>query len=352
MSPPLDSLVFRVGVGSALILAALATACRERIAHAEVKPARERSTVWSSAADCLALLSRGDRLPRRPGDARIGSWNVKWFPDGDGPGQPTDLAWLACGIAYLGPDVLAVQEFKRTERARLAAEELCARLGTLTGDEWRYRLDDCPSRGAQHVGFVWNASRAEVSAFRMLASLNPHAGACDGQLRPGLAGYFRFRGGLDAQVVSLHFKSKTDERSFGLRRRSWQGLRVATAELLRGNADTDWIFAGDYNSMGCERCAAPVSAEDERGQLGRALIAARLQLLPANAAFTEYSRGRALLDHFAVSTATRELPPAAMVRVEGYCAEPARPRRRPHPAREQLSDHCPILLDLRDRDLD
>ena len=73
-------------------------------------------------------------------------------------------------------------------------------------------------------------------------------------------------------------------------------------------------------------------------------------------ACSEYYRGEGgLLDHFAVTRGMREVGPEARAHVEGYCAEVAcarLPERHMPRAYEELSDHCPIVLEIADRDLD
>ncbi len=58
------------------------------------------------------------------------------------------------------------------------------------------------------------------------------------------------------------------------------------------------------------------------------------------------------LDHLVASTGMREI--AATARVTGYCAlAGCAPITGAMPAAAQrLSDHCPVVVDLQDRDLD
>ncbi|MEO1173131.1 MAG: hypothetical protein AAFX94_13935, partial [Myxococcota bacterium] len=79
-------------------------------------PFVKMSPVWSDAQRCQELVSTGRVDRRADGTFRIAVWNVRWFPDGsiDGVSRAggTDLDWLACGMAWLNADVIAVQEFK------------------------------------------------------------------------------------------------------------------------------------------------------------------------------------------------------------------------------------------------
>src|SRR5262245_58720789 len=59
---------------------------------------------WTSREACEKLVARGVRAHRAAGRARLGTWNIRWFPDGK-PGKRvqsagTDLAWLGCAIAW------------------------------------------------------------------------------------------------------------------------------------------------------------------------------------------------------------------------------------------------------------
>lgn len=320
-------------------------------------------SVWSSRRACEALLAARPPAPRS-GSARLGTWNVRWFPDGR-PGKRapsgggTDVAWLACAIAWLDVDALAVQELKAHPRARARTDELLAALDRHTGGRWRITVDDCRGGDAsQHVGILWNERRVRASEPITLASLNPHREPCKDQLRPGLARRLVFPGGLDLYFVSVHFKSGSERRSLDLRRRSFEGLPAAVAELRAAAPEDDVIVAGDFNTMGCRRCSPAIPAAEELASASRLLAGLQpsFRRVDADATCTErYRDGVGLLDHFVVSSATRELAANARAHVSGYCAD-ARCRfqrgRSDPPAYQMLSDHCPVVLELSDRDLD
>jgi len=322
----------------------------------------DRRSVWASDKACEAALAAGRYAPRAAGRARVGTWNLRWFPDGHPGTHPhgagTDLAWLSCGIAWLDVDVLAVQEIKRYPAARARMSELLTRLDRLTHGRWRARFDDCPDEAAQHVGLLYNEARVSGSDFHTFAALNPYGEACKDLIRPGLGGYFRFKGGLDLHLVAVHLKSGDDRRSIELRRRSIAGIATAYREAQGEQADCDVLLAGDFNTMGCPHCSPPVGALDETKQLGRAAVA----LSPAFTAVgtdggcSEYYRGHGgLLDHFLATRSLGEIPADARAVVSGYCAAAScgrLPAKSMPAAYARLSDHCPVLLDLADRDAD
>lgn len=283
------------------------------------------------------------------------SWNLRWFPDGEpreGAGV-TDLGWLACTLAWLDADVIAVQEVKQTPAAAQALRDVLADVDRLSGGRYVARLDDCGRRVTQHVGLLWNEARVAATDVETVAALNPKGSACRDQLRPGLAARLRLPGGLDLTAVSAHFKSKTDARSFGLRAQSFAALPAALSDLARRSGDTDLLLLGDLNTMGCKTCTPRVSALEEQASVRRRLAGEGLSLVPADARGTELYAGRGtLLDHAVATTSMREMPAGARVHVSGFCGGDAGKRREGEPARRALSDHCPIVLDLHDRDLD
>lgn len=288
--------------------------------------------------------------------ARFASWNLHWFPDGQ-PGERehgSDLGWLACTLAWLDADAIAVQEVKAGPSAQQALESLLELLNRATGGRYVARLDDCGARVQQHVGLLWDDARVQLRASYTAGELNPAGGACEQQLRPGLAAELRLRGGLDLTLVSAHFKSRDDERAFALRRRSFDALPGLLAAARARTHDDDFLLLGDLNTMGCAECTPVVTPQGEIEGVERRLAGSALRLVPADAAASElYPGGAALLDHAVASARMRELAPNARSRVQGACAEASPPARRAAKhLRRALSDHCPIVLDLSDRDLD
>jgi len=312
---------------------------------------------FASAESCEALVGAGQRLPRAIGTARFASWNLHWFPDGE-PGQRAsgvDLRWLACAMTWLDADVLAVQEVKQTPEAAAALASLLDELNRRSGARYVARLDDCGRRVPQHVGLLWNEARVTASDVQTVAALNPHGSACESQLRPGLAARLRLPGGLDLSVVSAHFKSMTDRRAFGLRRASFNAVPGVLRDLTRAAHDDDFLLLGDLNTMGCDDCAPVVSPRDEVVAFETLLRGAGLRLVAADAAGSELHDGQlTLLDHALAAAAMRELLPGTHSHLAGACAAGAAPlsHRAAKKLSRSLSDHCPLVLDLTDRDLD
>jgi hypothetical protein len=82
-------------------------------------------------------------------------------------------------------------------------------------------------------------------------------------------------------------------------------------------------------------------------------LAPGFRRLPMTPNCTEYFEGKGgALDHLVASTDMQEI--AATARVTGYCAlADCAPITGAMPAAAQrLSDHCPVVVDIQDRDLD
>lgn len=296
------------------------------------------------------------------GVARIATWNIRWFPDGTyedatDAHHATDVAWVAREIRDLAAPVVAVQEFKRHERARAASDRLLQALDLATGGRWKLVLDDCPHDGQPHLGFLFDTTRVEASDVRTIDVLNPHAERCDGAQHPGLSARFVFPGGLDLDLVNVHLAAGETADDLALRRETYEALAGAY-QVAAQRGEHDVVFLGDFNTNGCPDCDASLTSNDEIDELARTLDGIRpaLALLPADATCSEYFEGVPyLLDHVAAPTAMAEAE-GATADVRGYCVELGCMRQADDeslpPAAHRLSDHCPIVVSLRDVDAD
>ena len=340
---------------------------RRYVAGAPAAPAAPAAALdgdspWASQAACERALTAGRKLERPDGVVRLGTWNVRWFPDGKPgkghAGQGTNLPWLACIIAWSNVDALAVQEFKTNPRARAAVDELRRLLDGHTAGQWAAAFDDCPNLDAQHVGLVYDSKRATAKGATTVGVINPHGEACKDSLRPGFSMHLTFPKGLDFHFVSVHTKSGSDRRSIGLREKTLAALADAHRVLMGVEHESDVLLAGDFNTMGCKDCSPAIPAADELAATDRALgaLSTRYRRVPSSAQCSEYYKGHGtLLDHFVASASFAELGPDAQTRVSGLCGDAAcaaAPTGGPRAAERELSDHCPLFLDIPDRDLD
>lgn len=334
---------------------------RRKRVHTVTSAGSDAMSAFRSPEDCLRLVERGERAPRTAGAARIGAWNIHWFPDGV-PGTPSDsastadLEWMACALAWMDVDAVALSEVKAKPSANSALAQVTSRLGELTGNQYTVRRDDCPDESGQHV--AWLVSDAVQAAdYQTHGSLNPNGEACAGQLRPGLGVRLRFRGGLDLHAIAIHFKSGTTARDIGLRQVSFDALEGVIANVAKTSGDSDVLIAGDFNTMGCRECIDVNRSGAESSWLDTRLKAFRPEVrrVPNDlGCSTYYQRQPSLLDHFIVSSSMQEAAIAEKAAVMGYCRDlgcDAYSGKGPLAA-SRLSDHCPIVLELRDQDWD
>ena len=296
------------------------------------------------------------RRAQADSEVRAGTLNIRWFPDGDaeGPGaHTTDVDSLAIHIASLDVDVLAVQELLLHERGERAMARLRERLDSITHGQWEVLLDECPrDEGRQHVGILYNATKAELLGTTQVDALsgNERGSGCDGHMRPGLAAALRFRTGVDAWFVSVHFDSGRDDRAFERRGRAFESF-PALYDSLRGVYDDhDIVVLGDMNTMGSDR---GVSNQDELRGVEAMLDRARYRRLWLEPGCTEISGGRAsMLDHVVVSGAMSEVAPSMRARVGGPCGETRCRVEREDPWLAHISDHCPVTFAISANDDD
>ena len=320
-----------------------ASSARRGASATKVAPPEISDSPWSSKQACLRW-AKEPRISRT--NARIGTFNVEWFPDGK-PGKRarleggTDLEWLACAIASLEVDAVAVQEFKTLPRARESVRTMLAHLDGFTSGKWQAAFDDCPSGAVQHVGVLYDSLRVTASPARTIAELNPHGAACKDSLRPGLGLTLSWPGQPEVQLVSVHFKSGPEARAIELRSRSFATM----ASLFPWSAG-HVVVAGDLNTMGCPSCTLPSDAAAERGERAQVLAQQGLSLVPLGAGCSLYYQGEGhLLDGFVLSPSLK----GATTQLAGLCAEQAcQPTLQVEKsaANHELSDHCPLVLQL------
>jgi endonuclease/exonuclease/phosphatase family metal-dependent hydrolase len=319
--------------------------------------------VWTSPEGCQQVVASGGRMaPADPATLRVGTWNIRWFPRGCPsneacPEQATDVPWLACTIAWMNVDVLALQEILATPDAEFSLNSLRTELDRLTGGSWQVDLQACGGASAQHVGFLWKGARVALLQLTDAWELNgaatgPSANACAGNLRPGRYAFAKTPIGVDVHLLAVHFDSGRTSRDYGHRRQAAQRLgQIAIGNTPILQLDRDVLVLGDYNTMG-RQDTPPVSAQEELTVFDGEL-APGFHRLPMTPACTEYFEGKAgTLDHLVASTGMREV--AATARVTGYCAVAGcadLPGALPAAA-ARLSDHCPVVVDIQDRDLD
>ena len=309
--------------------------------------------VWESPEGCREIVDSGGRMgARTSANLRLATWNIRWFPDGENHPKGKDatkflnMAWLKCALAWLNVDIVAVQEIKKNTSADEQLEVLAEGLTAELGGEWQTSMQDCGHKGAQRVGFLWDAERVALSNIGSLWRFNARATSPDkpcepGRRRPGH--YARVEasgGGVDFHLVSVHLKSGTKEEDRASRVTALRRIPEAVAPLLP--VDGDIIILGDFNTMGSGNDASSRAEIDAlRDSLGGQIPSWRH--VEADPACTEYYKGKGKwLDHVVATSGMTEFG-AHTAKVTGYCGVAGcGALQQPMPrAYLELSDHCP-----------
>ncbi len=325
---------------------------------------REEALVWKSSTHCEHVVKDGGRMASLVQDRlRVGTWNIRWFPDGsptDRPDHsigPTDVRWLTCALVWMEMDILVVQESLTTTQAQAAWNRIVTALERQTGASWQWSVQQCGKPDGLHVGILWNASRVTLSAIQSLWPLNSTATSshnpCEGGLRPGH--YARVQAthqqGADFHMIGLHLKSGPTVSAVEARHAALNRIDAAVARFLED--DRDVLLLGDLNTMGAG------DRHSQRAELKylRRMVAKEapgFDDLAPKPQCSHYFRGRSnWLDHVLVAKDMAEIRTRS-ARVTGYCAVAGCRRiNGEYPlAYQRLSDHCPVIIEIDNRDLD
>ena len=274
----------------------------------------------------------GDGLaPAKTAGLRIVTWNLHNFPE---PSQ--DQERLQGRLKGLGADVLAIQEIH--DPAALQA--------LLPG--WQLAISEHGGRGHQRLGVAFDpVALAQIGPTREHAELGMR-----GHVRPGLSVYLRGQGGgPDFHVLVVHLKAKGEGHP--LRVQQWRLLAEIARDLLR--RDPDLVILGDFNATG----PAGGSPGDELAALEGRLGPLGLRRLVGPDSCSAYWDGArrdawhepSLLDLVWVAGLTESQSAAAQAHPLHHCARHRCQAFRstgahPEPDYADLSDHCPVVVDL------
>lgn len=296
-------------------------------------------------------------LPEQPATRerlRIVSWNVRNFPlderpqSGDlGFSRRTNICDFEDVLRGLDADLLGLQEVN--DRRRFPPI-----LGRASRDRaMEVRISGGGGQFGQHLAIAWDS--------RVLELVGPPVEiptlALDPTLRPGFAGYFRSRrpGGLDFTFVTIHHAAAVD--GFGSRRQQNRLLADWIAARVEEIGDPDVVVAGDFNTAGSPRGGFEGELQSLDAILGRVGLE-RVPNLTGCSQYWEGGGGRdgvqeaSLLDHVLL----RGFSPAVVadpVRAWLHCARFECADLVSRPGQEDgtfwdVSDHCPLTVELRD----
>ena len=369
----MNSLMHRFVLGSAIVFGSGLFSAVQEIESGQKVLSQEQplegiaiqeTQVWASREQCEKVITEGGRMvPVTSSTLRMGTWNLRWFPSGkpDSPSKddtpPTDLEWLVCTIIWMRVDILAVQESLATPEAQQAWNTVIRLLQKESGDPWRWMPQACGRPDDHHIGYLWNAGRVTLSRLHSLWQFNVKAKSardpCKGGLRPGHYAWVQSRDkeGVDFHVIALHLKSGPTVSAVEDRHRALNRLDEAATRLLE--QDRDMVILGDFNTMGAgDRASQRHELKSVRRQVANEKPG--FLDLPAAPQCTHYFGGQgSWLDHVLVTKDMQEIAEVS-AKVTGYCAvADCKPIKGDYPlAYRRLSDHCPVIIEIRNKDED
>jgi endonuclease/exonuclease/phosphatase family metal-dependent hydrolase len=294
--------------------------------------------VGDQVREGLGLPGAGT-APGKGAALRVVTWNLHNFP------EPTqDQTRLRERLDDLDADLIAVQEIHDT-----------AALQAILPD-FTLALSERGGRGHQRLGVAF-----DPQVLKLVEPAREHPElSMRGHVRPGLSVYLRAHGGgPDFHVLVVHLKAMSD--GYTMRTQQWLQLAELARDLLR--RDPDLIVLGDFNATG----PAGGTPQTELASLEAILAPLGLRRLAASEPCSAYWDGArrdawqepSLLDLVWVAGLHEGLDAAAQVRPLHHCARHRCQSFRstaayPEPDYADLSDHCPVVLDLaqgRDDDL-
>ena len=312
------------------------------LAYALVHPLASRAgrrIVVAGFALTAALVVVATRFGGCGPSLRVGTYNIRQLG-----AAPTDMARLTEIVRGLDVDILAVQEIQSEQRFT----DLARRLSDGGGRRYRTVLSSCGGRSEMRVGFLYDEARVDLRETREYRELDPGGGGrCDEGERPGLLGVFATgAGGAPVHLLVVHFTPGADERAIAMRREQWRRAYAIIGALEQSERRAVAIL-GDANTAGYR--------DDDRGErrfVDDAARAAGMIVSTRALGCSEYWRKEegvyapSLLDHVIVTPETG----AGQARVRGYCEELRCAEvngRDPPEDFGNVSDHCPVVVDLR-----
>lgn len=289
------------------------------------------------------------------GSLRIASWNVRNFPLDERPqgrdlgfSRRTNICDFELALGGLEADLLGLQEVTDIRRFQPILRRAC---GERPMD---VRYSPRGGRFGQHLAFAWDNSVLELVGKPMeIGELVFEPG-----MRPAFAGYFRSLrpGGVDFTLVVVHLES--GPQNFADRRRQNRALASWIENWIDEIDDADLIVLGDFNTMGSPRGGLEGELQSIDAILGRV----GLERLDNQLGCTSYWEGGgepdgvhvpSLLDHVFVAgfgPGTLTTPLEAWLHCARWqCEELISRSGEEDGTFWDVSDHCPLTFEIKDR---
>jgi endonuclease/exonuclease/phosphatase family metal-dependent hydrolase len=261
-----------------------------------------------------------DRATASDTRVRIATFNIENFPQ-----SRSQIVGAFAELARLDASIIALQEIERPDLVKREAHE---RLGPA----WDFvHVDTAPLPGhSHHIGVLFDRSRwtllsTDVHDETRLEHRR-HKPTFEARLQP-------VGGGDVIRVLVVHLKSGSDGRP--LRARQLVALERVVRDVARSGERI--VLLGDFNAT---------DDDGDRSDIARIAEAGKLEWATEDLACSAFWRRddgcpRSRLDHVLTWTAPASVTAKGACETEGCDWEDSCPIYR-----DQISDHCPIVVEL------
>ncbi len=298
-------------------------------------------------------------VPPGPGNLRIVSWNLRNFPRDERPQDrnlgycrrtnPVDVEAVLAGLHF---DVLGLEEIRDPRLFLRLLEE------AVPGVRFGSAFTRSGGRWGQHNGLVWRQDRLRAVG----DPIEVRAVTLGSRDRvPALAVRLAStrENGIDLAVVQVHLRATRE--GYGVRLRQYRALAHWISGAIRRWDDADVVLHGDFNTTG------PPGGRtvEELREADRILGGAGLRRIPNATGCTEYWEGPGRRDGLQVPSLLDQVYVSGLEERDGsvplqswlHCARyGCRPFLSIAGHEDgtfwDVSDHCPLTFEVRDRDLD
>lgn len=273
----------------------------------------------------------------------IKSYNIRNFSNS----KSTNLELLKKVLDENKADLIGVQEIKNT---RLFKEFIENELSHLN---YKVVLGRCGGGGGQKLGFIYNSKKLELKSFVEDLRMSGKNPSCNGSSRPaGIGVFLDHEDKTQFSAINVHLKAGGCDSC--IQKRAYQ-LKILS-EIIRGfmfNNLHHIVVLGDFNTTEYNKNGPHKKNFEKFVRHHKMLDSA------ATMSCTSYWSGHnrddgieesSLLDHILVSESFARRYESVKAEVGLHCKTLScrqAPTDRMGIAYHQVSDHCPVSLDMR-----
>jgi endonuclease/exonuclease/phosphatase family metal-dependent hydrolase len=273
----------------------------------------------------------------------VKSYNIRNFASA----KSTNLSLLKKILLDNQADIIAVQEIKNAKLFKTFIEN------ELKIFDYKAVISKCGGAGNQKLGFIYNSKRLKLKSFTEDLSLTGKSPSCNGSSRPAAIGLFKDQEDQqDFVAISLHLKAGGCSKCISKRKFQLKQLsRIIKKVYLSGLENI--IAMGDFNTTEYNK-----DGQDQKyfkGFVAHHLMRDTAEKIKCSSYWGGNNRGDgieepSMLDHILITKSFMQKYSQAKASVALHCRKnhcKRTPSQKMGMAYKQVSDHCPISLDMR-----